>query len=106
VGLLKRLDIGGDVGWPDGDQRQAAVLAPGEEPAARPGIGSTGVRVVDVGAKEFGVASAGLLAGFGDQLRHDIQRVRAGRDRPAPELGRKLRGDGDAIHTHARTHTT
>jgi hypothetical protein len=62
VAVLKRLYMGGNVGWPDGGQRQAAALAPGEEPAARPGIGPARVRVADVGAKEFGVAPAACSA--------------------------------------------
>jgi hypothetical protein len=55
---------------PDRRQRQAAFVAPGEEPAARARIGPARVRVADVGGEEFDVAPAGLLAGVGDQRRH------------------------------------
>jgi hypothetical protein len=49
MGLLERLYIGGDIERPDRRQRQAAVLAPREEPVARPRIGAPGIRVADVG---------------------------------------------------------
>jgi hypothetical protein len=51
-----------DVERPDGAQRQPAIFAPGEKPAAGARIGSPGVVVVDVGGEEFDVAPAGLLA--------------------------------------------
>ena len=41
-------------------EREAALLAPGEEPAAGAGIGPARVVVVDVGGEEFDVAPAGL----------------------------------------------
>jgi hypothetical protein len=87
MGLLERLYIGGDIERPDRRQRQAAVLAPREEPVARPHIGAPGIRVADVGGKEFDIAPAGSVAGVGDQRRHQgggvgVHRARehAGRD--------------------------
>src|SRR5271168_3292754 len=56
VGLLECLYIGGDIERPDRGERQATVLAPGEEPAARPRIGPAGVGVADVGGEEFDIA--------------------------------------------------
>ena len=57
---------------PDRRQRQAALVAPGEETAARPGIGPARVRVADVGGEEFDVAPGGLVAGVGDQRRDQV----------------------------------
>jgi hypothetical protein len=45
MGLLERLYIGGDIMRPDRRQRQAAVLAPREEPVARPRVGAPGTRI-------------------------------------------------------------
>ena len=72
MGLLERLYICGDIVRPDRGQRQAAVLAPGEEPAARAGVGPTRVRVADVGGEELDVAPAGRFAGAGDQRRDQV----------------------------------
>jgi hypothetical protein len=44
-------DAGDAAGW-----RQAAAIAPGEEPAARPRIGAPCIRVADVGGEEFDIA--------------------------------------------------
>jgi hypothetical protein len=38
VVLLQLLHPGGHVERPDGGEREAAIFAPGEEPAARPGV--------------------------------------------------------------------
>ena len=56
---------------PDRGGHKAALLAPGEEPGAGLGVGSTGVRVVDVGGEELDVTPGGRLAEIGDQGRHD-----------------------------------
>ena len=73
--MLQLLDLGADVMRPDRRQRQAAFLAPGEEPAAGPGVGPARVRVADVGGEELDIApaaasptsaiSAGTTAHFG-----------------------------------------
>ena len=73
MGLLERLDIGGDIERPDRRQRQAAILAPGEELAAGPRVSPARVRVADVGGEEFDVAPGGRLAGVGDQRRHQME---------------------------------
>ena len=83
MGLLECLDISGDIERPDRGQRQAAIVAPGEELAAGPRIGPARVRVADVGGEEFDVAPGGLLAGVGDQRRHEMAAVGQGR-RAAP----------------------
>ena len=77
---LQLLDIGADVMRPDRRRRQAAVLAPGEEPAARPRIGPARVRVADVGGEEFDIAPRRRVAEIGDQRRHDIRRPLVERD--------------------------
>ena len=61
-------------------ERQAAILAPGEELAAGPRIGPARVRVADVGGEEFDVAPGGRLAGVGDQRRHEMAAVGRGRE--------------------------
>ena len=58
---------------PNGREREPAIFAPGEKPAAGPRIGSARVIVVDVGGEEFGVAPVGLVAEVGDQRRHYIR---------------------------------
>ena len=72
MGQLARLYIGGDIMRPDRRQRQAALVAPGEETGACPGIGPARIRVADVGGEEFDVAPGGRIAGVGDQRRHQI----------------------------------
>jgi hypothetical protein len=59
---LQLLYIGGDVVRADGREREAALLAPAEELAARPGIGPARVRVADIRGEEFDIAPAGLVA--------------------------------------------
>jgi len=91
VGLLKRLYIGGDIERPDRGQRQAAVVAPGEEPGARPRIGAPRVGIADVGGEEFDIAPAGVITEIGDQRRHDWRRAEVGRcDLGLGDGGRKL----------------
>ena len=68
--LLQFLHPGGHVERPNGREREAPLLAPGEEPAAGTGIGPARVVVVDVGGEEFDVAPAGLVAEDGDERRH------------------------------------
>ena len=90
------LYIGRNVMRPDRRQRQAAIIAPGEEPAARPRIGAPRVRVADVGGEEFHIAPAGGVAGIGDQRRH--QRpigVSLGREGAGRDDGGELRGHGN-----------
>ena len=73
-------------------RRQAAILAPGEEPAARTGIGPARVRVADVGGEEFDVAPARLVAGVGDQRRDQLA-VGQRRDECGFRRGRDQRGE-------------
>jgi hypothetical protein len=70
--LLKLLDPGGHVEWPDRWERKPTILAPGEKPAAGTRIGPPRVIVVDVGGEEFDIAPVGLVAEIGDQRRHYI----------------------------------
>jgi hypothetical protein len=56
---------------PDRGGDKAALLAPGEEPGAGLGVGSTGVRVADVGGEELDVTPGGRVAEIDDQGRHD-----------------------------------
>src|SRR5205823_3160206 len=51
---------------PDGGEREPAIFAPGEKPAAGARIGPPRVIVVDVGGKEFDVAPVGLIADLGE----------------------------------------
>jgi hypothetical protein len=67
---LELLYIGGDVVRPDRGEREATLLTPREKLSACPGIRSAGVRIADVGGKEFHIAPAGLVAEVGDQRRH------------------------------------
>jgi hypothetical protein len=69
--LLQDLYIRRDIEGPDRGERQAALLAPGEEPGACPGMGPVRVRVADVGGEEFDIAPAGVIPEIGDQRRHD-----------------------------------
>ena len=77
-------------------ERQAALLAPGEEPGAGAGVGPARVGVVDVGGEEFDVAPAGLLADVGDQRRHYIG-VGRGDERAGLEHGGQLVGHGISV---------
>ena len=72
------LDIGRDVQRLDVDKlAQVVVLAPGEEPAYRMQVGDARVLVADGGGKEFEEAARRMVAGIGDDCRHDD----VGRDR-------------------------
>ena len=62
VFLLQLVHPGRHIERPDGGERQPALFAPGEEPAAGAGVGPARVVVVDVGGEEFDVAPAGLVA--------------------------------------------
>ena len=55
-----------------------ALLAPGEEPGACPGIGQACMCVVDVGGEEFDVAPAGVITEIGDKRRHNWRRAQVG----------------------------
>ena len=55
------------------------VVEPGEERAHGDGVGRAGVRVADVGGEEIEEPQLGVLAGVGDQSRHQ-HRGRVGRD--------------------------
>jgi hypothetical protein len=91
VVLLQALYIGRDVVRADGRKCQAALLAPGEEPGAHPGIGSTCMRVADIRGEEFDIAPARIIADVGDQRRHHQRRVHVGgRDLGLGNGGRKL----------------
>jgi len=71
---------------PNGRERQPAILAPGEKPAAGARIGPARVVVVDVGGEELDVAPGGLFAaGVGDEDRHYIG------------AGRRRQGDGGGL---------
>ena len=70
MGQLARLYIGGDIMRPDRRQRQAALVAPGEEADARTSVSAARIRVADVDGEEFDVAPGGRVAGVGDQRRH------------------------------------
>jgi hypothetical protein len=60
--LLQAFDIGGDVVRPDRGERQAAVFAPGKEPAAGARVSAARVGVADVSGEEFDVAPGGRVA--------------------------------------------
>jgi hypothetical protein len=71
VFLLQVFHPGGHVERPNGREREPAIFAPGEKPAAGARIGPPRVVVVDVGGEEFDIAPAGLVAaGIGDECRH------------------------------------
>ncbi len=57
---------------------EAAVVAPGEEPGAGPGVSAAGVGIADIGREELDIAPGGFVAEIGDQRRHDIQRTLVG----------------------------
>jgi hypothetical protein len=75
---------------PDRQWRQAAILAPGEEPAARPRVSPTRVRVADVGREELDIAPRRRVAEIGDQRRYDIRRPLVDRDLGLLDRRRKL----------------
>ena len=88
--VLQLLDIGADIMRPDRRRRQAAVLAPGEEPAAGPRVGPARVRVADVGGEEFDIAPRRRVAEIGDQRRDDIRRPLVDGDLGLLDRRRKL----------------
>jgi hypothetical protein len=59
---------------PDRRRRQAAILTPREEPAARARIGAAGMRVADVGGEELDIAPRRRVTKVGDQRRDDVRR--------------------------------
>ena len=71
---MQRLDVG--------ELAELVVLAPGEEPADGMQVGRPGVLVADGGGEEFQEAARGVLAGVGDDRRHDHGCRRRG-DAPA-----------------------
>ena len=89
--MLQLLDIGADIMRPDRRRRQAAILAPGEEPAAGPCIGPAGMRVADIGREEFNIAPRRRVAEIGDQRRDDIRRPLVDSDLGLLNDRRKLR---------------
>src|ERR1700720_2861305 len=74
--LLQVFHPGRNIERPDGRERQSAIFAPGEKPAAGARIGAARVIIVDVGGEEFDVAPAGM----GDEGRHYIGVGRGGED--------------------------
>ena len=74
-------------------ERQAALFAPGEEPAAGAGISAARVGIVDVGGEEFDVAPAGDVVFVSDEDRHylGVGRPR-GRNRARMKHGGQLTG--------------
>jgi hypothetical protein len=62
LGLLQLLDPGRYVNRSDDRKCQASLLTPGEELAARPGIGPAGVQITDVGGEELDVLPPGCLS--------------------------------------------
>jgi hypothetical protein len=75
---------------PDRRRRQAAVLAPSEEPAAGARIGPARVRVADIGREELDIAPRRRIAEIGDQRRDDIGRALVDGDFGLLNGGRKL----------------
>ena len=70
--LGHRLDIGGDMQRLDiGDLANLVLVAPGEEPATGPIIGHAGILVPDRRGEEFQEPARRLVAGGGDDARHD-----------------------------------
>ena len=72
VFLLQLLHPSRNIERPDGREREPALLAPGEEPITRAGVGPARVVIVDVGGEELDIAPAGLVAEIGDERRHYI----------------------------------
>ena len=60
---MQRLDVG--------ERTKLMMLAPGEEPTDGMQVGGAGVLVADCGGEEFQKASGRLVAGVGDDRRHD-----------------------------------
>ena len=72
VFLLQLLYPGRNIERPDDREPESALLAPGEEPITRAGVGPARVVIVDVGGEELDIAPAGLVAEIGDERRHYI----------------------------------
>src|ERR1700722_8469284 len=70
--LLQFLHPGSHVERLDRREREAALLAPGEEPTAGTSVGTARVVVGDIGGKKFDAAPAGLVAQGGDHRRRYI----------------------------------
>ena len=71
VAAAENLDVGGDVMRAHRRERRDVLgVEPGEERAHGDGVGGAGVRVADVGGEEIEKPQAGVLAGVGDQSRH------------------------------------
>jgi hypothetical protein len=100
MGLLPGLYIGRYVERPDCHQRQAAVLAPGEELAARPSIGAARVGVADMGGEEVDIAPRRLVAGRSDKGGNDrsVDRHRDGARQD--DRGELIRGHAPFPSTH------
>ncbi len=78
--LAKDLDIGRDMQRLDiGDLADLVIIAPGEEPTARPIIGHAGILVPDRRGEEFQEPARRPIAGGGDDARHQ-QAVASGDD--------------------------
>ena len=70
--LAERLDIGGDMQRLDiGDFADLVLVAPGEEPTAGPVIRHARILVPDRRGEEFQEPARRLVAGVGDDARHD-----------------------------------
>jgi hypothetical protein len=89
--LLQFLHPGSHVERPDRREREAALLAPGEEPTAGTSVGTARVVVGDIGGKKFDAAPAGLVAQGGDHRRHYIGVGRGG-ERAGRDYGGELVG--------------
>ena len=72
IAATENLDIGGDVMRAHRRERRDVLgVEPGEERAHGDGVGGAGVGVADVGGEEIEKPQAGVLAGVGDQFRHE-----------------------------------
>ena len=70
--LTEILDVAGDMHRLDGIKTpQPSLLAPAEEFRHRPGIGSPGIGIADIGGEELDKADGGVLSGRGDLHRND-----------------------------------
>ena len=76
---MQRLDVG--------ELAELVMLAPGEEPADRMQVGRPRVLVADGGGEEFQEAAGRVVAGVGDDRRHD-DRGRDGTRDPHRLVGR------------------
>jgi hypothetical protein len=85
--LLAGFNVAGHVDGADRHQCEAALIAPGEKLLARTRIGSSRVRVADVGGEEFQIAPRGLVAGVGDQRWHQVGVVRGGEHAGSDDCG-------------------